>query len=45
VLDVLTLRWDTFRQINDGRWVIASPNDEGIENKDDWFTFEEYDKI
>jgi hypothetical protein len=45
VLDVLTLRWDTPRQISDGRWVIVSPNDEGIENEDDWFTFEEYDII
>jgi len=43
VPDVLTVRWDIPKQISDGRWVIASPNNEGIENEDDWFTFEEYD--
>ena len=43
MLNILTLRWDIPRQINDGRWIIASPNDEGVEAEDDWFAFEEYD--
>jgi hypothetical protein len=32
-----TERWAIPRQIADGRWVFASPNDEGVEAEDDWF--------
>jgi hypothetical protein len=37
VPDVLTLRWAVPRQIADGRWVVPSPDDEGVEAEDDWF--------
>ena len=37
VPDVLTVRWDVPRQIADGRWVIASPDDTGSEAAPDWW--------
>ena len=37
VSDSLTLRWATPQQVQDGRWVFPSPDDEGIEAEDGWF--------
>lgn len=42
VPDVLTVRWAVPRQIVDGRWVFPSPDDEGVEASDDWFSNSEY---
>jgi len=39
--DVLTVRWDIPRQISDGRWIITSPSDEGIEEESGWFSSSE----
>ena len=32
-----TTAWALPEQIQDGRWVFASPDDEGIEAQEDWF--------
>jgi len=32
-----TERWAIPQQISDGRWVFASPDDEGIEAEEDWW--------
>ena len=32
-----TKRWDVPRQIADGRWVIQSWDDNGVEASEDWF--------
>jgi hypothetical protein len=37
VPDALTVRWDIPKQINDGRWIVTSPDDEGVGAEDDWF--------
>jgi len=33
----LTLRWAEVQQIQDGRWVFVSPDDQGEEAADDWW--------
>jgi len=33
---VITERWAIPRQIVDGRWIIPSPDDQGVEASDDW---------
>lgn len=33
----VTERWAIPQQINDGRWVFQSPDDEGTEAGDDWW--------
>ena len=33
----MTTRWAVPQQIQDGRWVFISPDDEGVEAGDDWF--------
>jgi len=37
----VTERWAIPQQITDGRWVFVSPNDEGVEAADDWWSQEE----
>jgi len=37
VSDALTVRWAEVLQIQDGRWVFISPDDEGEEAAEDWF--------
>ena len=37
VPDALTVRWAIPQQIQDGRWVFVSPDDEGEEAGADWF--------
>jgi hypothetical protein len=37
VPDALTLRWDVPQQIQDGRWVFPSPDDEGEEAEEGWW--------
>jgi hypothetical protein len=37
VPEVLTIRWDIPQQIADGRWVVASPDDTGVEAGPDWW--------
>ena len=32
-----TLRWSIPRQITDGRWVIQSPDDAGVESEPGWW--------
>jgi uncharacterized membrane-anchored protein len=32
-----TLRWSVPRQINDGRWVIPSPDEQGVEGEPGWW--------
>lgn len=34
---VLTTRWDIPRKIKDGRWIITSPTDEGVDYDENWF--------
>lgn len=34
----VTERWAVPQQIQDGRWVFPSPDDEGVEPGDDWFS-------
>lgn len=34
---VLTLRWAEVQQIQDGRWVFVSPDDEGETASEDWW--------
>ena len=41
VHDVLTLRWATPQQISDGRWVIPSPDEDGVEAEENWFPIKE----
>jgi len=36
-----TDKWADVLQITDGRWVIASPDDTGVEAGPDWFMQEE----
>jgi uncharacterized membrane-anchored protein len=33
----LTVRWAVPRQINDGRWVIPSPDEQGVEGEPGWW--------
>jgi hypothetical protein len=35
--DVLTIRWAEVEQIQDGRWVFISPDEEGEEAGEDWW--------
>ena len=35
-----TERWAVPQQIQDGRWVFPSPDDEGVEAGADWFAVE-----
>jgi hypothetical protein len=37
VPNVLTTRWAVPQQIQDGRWVFPSPDDEGVESDPSWF--------
>jgi hypothetical protein len=37
VPNALTLRWAVPQQIEDGRWVFLSPDDEGEEASADWW--------
>lgn len=37
VPDAPTVRWAVPVQINDGRWVFPSPDDEGEESASDWW--------
>lgn len=37
VPNVLTVRWAVPQQINDGRWVFPSPDDEGIAAEEGWW--------
>ena len=41
VHDVLTLRWAVPQQISDGRWVIPSPDEDGVEAEENWFQIKE----
>jgi len=41
VPDVLTLRWAVPQQISDGRWVIPSPDEDGVEAEENWFQIKE----
>ena len=41
VHDVLTLRWAVPQQITDGRWVIPSPDEDGVEAEENWFQIKE----
>jgi hypothetical protein len=42
--DVLTLRWAEVQQIQDGRWVFISPDEEGEEASEDWWpSIEKFD--
>lgn len=34
----VTERWAVLQQIQDGRWIFPSPDDEGVEPGDDWFS-------
>ena len=34
----VTERWAIPQQIQDGRWVFASPDEEGVEAGSDWFS-------
>lgn len=34
----VTERWAIPQQIQDGRWVFVSPDDEGVEAGSDWFS-------
>lgn len=36
--DILTVRWAIPQQIIDGRWVFQSPDDQGVEAKESWWT-------
>ena len=38
---VLTLRWAIPQQISDGRWVIPSPDEDGVEAEENWFPIQE----
>lgn len=33
----VTERWAIPQQIQDGRWVFVSPDDEGVEAEEDWW--------
>lgn len=35
--DKLTIHWDEVRQIADGRWVFASPDEVGIDEDPGWW--------
>lgn len=35
--DAMTLRWAEPRQIVDGRWIIPSPDDSGVEAEPGWW--------
>jgi hypothetical protein len=37
VPNILTVKWADVQEIADGRWVFASPNDEGVEAGYNWF--------
>jgi len=41
VPNVLTLRWAIPQQIQDGRWVFSSHNDDGVESEASWWPVEE----
>jgi len=41
VHDVLTLRWAVPQQITDGRWMIPSPDEDGVEAEENWFQIKE----
>jgi len=34
--------WAIPQQIQDGRWVFPSPDDNGVEPSDDWFPVQEF---
>jgi hypothetical protein len=38
---VLTVRWATIQQIQDGRWVFVSPDEQGEEDSENWWPHEE----
>lgn len=40
--DVITERWDIPRQISGGRWVITSPDENGVESAENWWPQEEH---
>ena len=42
VSDVLTVRWAIPQQIQDGRWVFPSPDDDGVDYDETWFPSPEY---
>jgi|688.fasta_scaffold83900_7 hypothetical protein len=35
--NILTVKWADVQQIQDGRWVFVSPDDQGEEAQSDWF--------
>jgi uncharacterized membrane-anchored protein len=41
VPNILTLRWAVPQQISDGRWVIPSPDEDGVEAEENWFPIKE----
>lgn len=41
VPEALTIKWADVQQIQDGRWVFISPDDQGEEAQSDWFSTNE----